>query len=213
MKQTILIAEDSGTILFSVSKMLESEGFKVLTAEDGKVALKILETTVPDLIIADIMMPHVDGYTLYKEVHTNPKLKQVPFIFLTAKSTRKDVRFGKEIGADDYIVKPFDHMDLLAAIRGKLHRMEELHTQKIKEIEDVSEQVIDYLSHKIRKPLSTIRKWSRLLQDPTSNYPPDELTKIYSLIEESSSEIDESLEKFTSLAKLLFDDRESSKAE
>ncbi|OQY30390.1 MAG: hypothetical protein B6244_00610 [Candidatus Cloacimonetes bacterium 4572_55] len=113
MPRTILIAEDSSSILITITKMLEFEGFHVLSAQNGRIALEILETRVPDLIITDIMMPYVDGYQLYEKVHKNPRLAGVPFIFLTAKATRKDIRIGKEMGVDDYFVKPFNSKDLL----------------------------------------------------------------------------------------------------
>jgi DNA-binding response OmpR family regulator len=80
---------------------------------------------LPDLILADIMMPLMDGYAFYERVRANPYLNHIPFIFLTAKSSEVDVRLGKELGADDYLTKPFSPEDLLASVRGKLRRVEQ----------------------------------------------------------------------------------------
>jgi DNA-binding response OmpR family regulator len=80
----------------------------------------------PDLIVADIMMPHMDGYELYEATHQDERWLSIPFIFLTAKTDKEDIRLGKEMGADDYLVKPVEKEDLLAAIRGKLKRAAEL---------------------------------------------------------------------------------------
>jgi DNA-binding response OmpR family regulator len=83
---------------------------------------------LPDLILADIMMPLMDGFTFYERVVSNPYLNHIPFIFLTAKSSGDDIRQGKELGVDDYLTKPFAPEDLLASIRGKLKRVKQRRT-------------------------------------------------------------------------------------
>jgi len=103
---------------------LEFNNYHVITTTDGKNALKILSEleTPPDLIISDIMMPKMDGYEFFKRVSANPKWTLIPFIFLTARAAPEDVRFGKMLGVDDYLTKPFQDEDLLAIITGKLNR-------------------------------------------------------------------------------------------
>ncbi len=124
--KTILVVDDNHDLVDGIKLTLEMEGFEVLTAFSGQEALQVLEHTIPDLILADIMMPHLDGYELYIRVHRNQLWMKIPFIFLTAKTSDEDVRKGKEMGVDDYITKPFDPQDLVAAIRGKLKRVAEL---------------------------------------------------------------------------------------
>jgi CheY-like chemotaxis protein len=102
------------------------EGYQVLAAKNGQEALDILQRITPDLILADIMMPEMDGYELYERVHANEQWLKVPFIFLTAKTEREDIRRGKAMGVDDYIAKPFDPDDVIAAIRGRMKRMAEV---------------------------------------------------------------------------------------
>ena len=120
MSGIILVVDDNLDLVDGVKLTLEMEGFQVLAAGSGQEALTVLERITPDLILADIMMPNLDGYELYVRVHKDPRWVHVPFIFLTAKTSKEDIRKGKEMGADDYITKPFDPQDLVAAVRGKL---------------------------------------------------------------------------------------------
>jgi len=122
----ILVVDDNPELVDGVKLTLEMEGFRVLTASSGADALAILKRTVPDLILADIMMPEMDGYELYERVHKNERWLKVPFLFLTAKTDKVDIRRGKEMGADDYITKPFEPQDLVAAVQGRLKRMAEV---------------------------------------------------------------------------------------
>lgn len=126
MREIILLVEDDEGILSGLKMSLELEGFRVLTARDGLEALEIMNRTKPDLLIVDIMMPRMNGYSFLKRVRENEAWLTIPVIFLTAKSDKADVRLGKEMGVEDYITKPFDIMDLLSTVRGKLKRSEEL---------------------------------------------------------------------------------------
>lgn len=125
MKPEILIVEDNADLLFNIELILKSNNYKPLTAKNGKDALKILIQLdkPPDIIISDIMMPELDGYEFFKEISIDPRWNSIPFIFLSAKSSPKDIRLGKLLGADDYITKPFDNKDLLAVISGKMARL------------------------------------------------------------------------------------------
>ena len=129
-QQVILVVEDELIILDSLSDLLRVHGFQVLQAANGLEALAILQDNTPDLILADIMMPEMNGYQLYNRVRQNPEWLWIPFIFLTAKGQAEDIRFGKELGADDYLMKPIDAEDLIAAILGKLRRYVQLDGQR-----------------------------------------------------------------------------------
>ena len=138
---TVMIVDDNHEFLEGVELTLEMEGFKVMSAADGQEALKILEKAVvndqsgistlkqlPDIILADIMMPVMDGYEFYDKVQADPSLNTIPFVFLSAKSGEDDVRFGKELGPDDYLTKPCSAEDMLATVRGKIKRVEQRRT-------------------------------------------------------------------------------------
>jgi len=124
LKSLILVVEDHEDIQFNLRLILEDNEYQVLTACNGVEALEILSNTptIPDLILSDIMMPEMNGYDLFSKVSEQDKWNQIPFIFLTALSSPEDVRFGKMLGIDDYIIKPFKEQDLLAIIKGKILR-------------------------------------------------------------------------------------------
>ena len=126
MKTIVLVVDDNLELVDAVKLTLEMEGYQVLTATNGPEALGILERITPDLMLADIMMPEMDGYQLYERVHQDERWTRMPFVFMTAKTDKADIQRGKEMGADDYITKPFDPEDLVAAVRGRLKRMAEL---------------------------------------------------------------------------------------
>ena len=124
IKPKILVIEDNIYLLFNIEMILNSNNYHTLTAKNGKEALKILMSleNPPDIIISDIMMPEMDGYEFFKEITNDPRWNSIPFIFLSAKVSREDIRLGKLLGADDYITKPFQEKDLLAVISGKIAR-------------------------------------------------------------------------------------------
>lgn len=123
---TILVVDDHPDLLESLQLTLSAGGYYVLTALDGAEALDILESHKVDLILADIAMPRVNGYQLYERVRENEEWLLIPFIFLTARTLDSDIRYGKELGVDDYLTKPIQPEDLLAAVQGKLRRAQQL---------------------------------------------------------------------------------------
>ena len=123
---TIVIVDDQPNLLENLALTIELAGFNVLTAKDGLQALGLLEEHSVDLILADIAMPHMNGYQLYECVRENPEWVMIPFIFLTARALDSDIRYGKELGVDDYLTKPIEPEDLLAVVQGKLRRAQQL---------------------------------------------------------------------------------------
>lgn len=135
--ETILVVDDAPELLRNIAEMLQESGYQVLTASDGTEALQVLQTGHVDLILTDIAMPKLNGYQLYEQVRRNPRWVHIPFIFLTGRSMSSDVRYGKELGVDDYLIKPMEIEDLAAAVRGKLRRARQL------EQTPVSSRVLD----------------------------------------------------------------------
>ena len=124
MKKKILIIEDNPEILDNISEILELDGYEILKAQNGKQGVEAAIANVPDLIICDIMMPVMDGYAVLHMLQKNEKLQNIPFIFLSAKNERTDIRKGMQLGADDYISKPFEPTDLLNVIAVRLKKSE-----------------------------------------------------------------------------------------
>lgn len=125
----ILLVEDNTEIRENIGEILELAGYEVTAAANGKEGYEKALAARPDLILCDIMMPVLDGYGLLHLINKNENLSDVPFIFLTAKTERSDLRKGMEMGADDYIMKPFSDVELLSAIESRLHKIN-LHRQK-----------------------------------------------------------------------------------
>jgi DNA-binding response OmpR family regulator len=123
---SVLVVDDQPEILENLELVLAAAGYEVLAASDGAEALALLQSHVVDLIVADIAMPRMNGYQLYQRVRENPRWVAVPFLFLTARALDSDVRYGKELGVDDYLTKPIQPEDLLAVVNGKLRRAEQL---------------------------------------------------------------------------------------
>lgn len=123
---SILVVDDYPEILENLELILSAEGYRVLTASDGIEALAVLQSQPVDLIVADIAMPRMNGYQLYERVRENPQWVALPFLFLTARALDSDIRYGKELGVDDYLTKPIQPEDLVAAVNGKLRRAEQL---------------------------------------------------------------------------------------
>ncbi|MCB1156750.1 MAG: SpoIIE family protein phosphatase [Leptospiraceae bacterium] len=118
--EVILVVEDEEEIRENIAEMLEDEGYKILQAENGQLAWEMMQKETVDFVICDIMMPVMDGYELLNKIRAEKSTVTLPFLFLSAKSTREDVRKGMNLNADDYITKPFKKKELLESIKAKL---------------------------------------------------------------------------------------------
>lgn len=122
----ILIIEDDKTVMASARDLLEAEGYAVTTAENGRRGVELARQIKPDLIICDVMMPEVDGHHVLLTLREKSETNAIPFIFLTAKADKSDIRQGMKLGADDYLTKPYTRMDLLDAISARLAKQNAL---------------------------------------------------------------------------------------
>ncbi|WPV00532.1 response regulator [Mucilaginibacter sp. cycad4] len=122
MSQKILIIEDNNDIRENVVEILELAGYTVFEADNGKKGVELAIKNLPDVILCDIMMPELDGYGVLFMLNKNPETAAIPFIFLTARAERIDQRKGMEMGADDYLTKPFDDIELMNAIESRLRK-------------------------------------------------------------------------------------------
>lgn len=121
----ILVVDDEESIIELVKFNLEREGYQVVTAKDGDKALNLVREEMPDLIILDVMLPGVDGITVCRNINSNPETKNIPIIMLSARGEEVDKILGLEMGADDYITKPFSPRELVARVKARLRRQAE----------------------------------------------------------------------------------------
>lgn len=164
IKPRILVVEDNPATLQGIRDLLEISGYDVMVAANGREGLESLENQRPDLIISDIMMPDIDGYQFHAQVRKQSDLLGIPFIFLTARGEKDDIRRGKAIGVDDYITKPFDDEDLLITVRAKLSRWEDFRRLRDEQMEELKLSILQALSHEFRTPLSYIVNYAEILE-------------------------------------------------
>ena len=163
--ETILLVEDDPAVLDVVKEMLETAGFRVATGGNGLQGLAALATSRPDLVISDIFMPEMDGYRFYEAVRARSQWVSVPFIFLTGKGDDDEIREGRRLGVDDYLVKPVHEADLLVAVRARLDRHAALEALRDEQVQEVKRTILRTLNHELRTPLTYLAGYAELLKE------------------------------------------------
>ena len=159
----ILVIEDEESIRENILDLLEAENFEGIGAINGKVGIKLANEQIPDLILCDMMMPEVDGHGVLKALRSEPLTATIPFIFLTAKADKSDIRTGMELGADDYITKPCTPQELLKAVAIRLEKQKTISRQSQKTLDELRTNISMSLPHELRTPLNAIMGFSELI--------------------------------------------------
>lgn len=139
----ILVIEDNFDVRENIVEILELADYTVITADDGRRGVELAQQEKPDLIICDIMMPELDGYGVLHLLSKSPKTSSIPFVFLTAKTERNDIRKGMSLGADDYLTKPFDDVELLDAVNIRLRRHELIKNNSLNDLNSIHQLILD----------------------------------------------------------------------
>lgn len=194
----ILVIEDEQDIREEVMDWLMFEGYDVQGAANGRIGLQTAYAYVPDLILCDIAMPEMDGHGVLIEVRSSDKLRNTPFIFLTADADRDSVRKGMEMGADDYITKPFTHAEVLSAVRTRMarkaaeageiqERMDVLNRAFEEEREKrlLKTRLVAMFSHDFRNPLSTVLSSMSIIRKYEERLTPEQKQQHFQRIESS----------------------------
>ena len=167
----ILAVEDHELLLLAIRDILQAEGYEVVTAVDGVDALEKLQAFTPDLIIADISMPRMDGYRFFEEVHRRPTWVPIPFVFLTARAEQEDRLKGKAMGAEDYLVKPFDPQELLVVVKSRIGRAQAIREASEIEFDELKRRIVTLLSHELRTPLTSVYGYTELALEEAATLP------------------------------------------
>lgn len=168
MKGKIVLIEDNTDVRDNIAEILELDGYTVHAAANGKDGVRMVREESPDLVICDIMMPELDGYGVLHMLNKDPKTAHIPFIFLTAKSERDDFRKGMNLGADDYITKPFEELQLLDAVQMRLSKRRQFSHQEIsRDSEGISSFISDAKASGALQHLSEERELRRLRRKET----------------------------------------------
>ncbi|MBD2250436.1 hybrid sensor histidine kinase/response regulator [Nostoc parmelioides] len=165
----ILVIEDDIHVRQNILDLLEGEGFNILEAHNGLLGVKLAQEEIPDLIICDVMMPELDGYEVLKVLRQRSETAIIPLIFLTAKSDKNDFRQGMEMGADDYIIKPFTRAELLAAIACRLEKHITIKQENQRKLDNLRNSITLSLPHEMRTPLNGILGFSQILMEESDS--------------------------------------------
>lgn len=198
----ILVVEDEKRLLQDLVEMLEFSYYEVSSAATGEEALELLQSIQPDLILCDVMMPGLDGYAVLAAVRGNPQTAATPFIFLTAKADRDEMRHGMESGADDYLTKPFTLPELLTAINVRLRRHQEIGEQTERQVEHLKQQLARMVTHELRTPLVSINTVLQVISHQLHQLSPAELQELLDAMDAGSRRLSHRIEQMVYLTQL-----------
>ena len=198
----VLVVDDNNELLFVLDEILSSEGFNPILADGVAKALEFLKDSPPDLIVCDVMMPGVNGFEFHHQVREQPEWSNIPFVFLTALSDPNDIRQGKEAGCDDYLVKPFDPMDLIASIRGKLVAAKIRKSATDDKMDDYRKRIIHTLSHEFRTPLVAINTGTELLLEQQDKLDTERTQKLLETVQRGGQRMLRLVEDFMTMQQI-----------
>jgi two-component system, sensor histidine kinase and response regulator len=198
----ILVIEDVHYLRNDIMEMLRFEGFDVRGAENGLVGVAVAREFMPDLIVCDIMMPELNGYGVLEELRHHDETATVPFIFLTAKTDRFDMRHGMGLGADDYLTKPFLTTELLEAIKARLNRRKDYSKDADITIGRIRENITTALPHELRTPLNTIIGFSDMLMLEAKYLQPDQIVEWSQHINEAAMRLYRLVENYLTYVRI-----------
>ncbi len=211
---SVLVVDDNPLIVNVLKSLLSSSGYHVYTSMNGEEALHCLQQKCVDVIICDVMMPKLDGYGLHHAVREKPEFSHIPFLFLTALGDNIEIHKGKEAGADDYLVKPFDPQELLAVVKGKVSRSRNLKTFSEERYDSYRKKVIHTLSHEFRTPLVAINTGTELLLEQRGNLDNNKMLNLLEAIRRGGQRLERLVNDFmlmqqieAGVAARLFDTR------
>ncbi len=194
----ILVIEDDDSVRSSIVELLNEEGFETFEAENGKIGIEKAKQIFPELIISDILMPEVDGYGVLRELQKDQSTSSIPFIFLSARTEASDIRMGMNIGADDYLTKPYKADDLLEAVNSRLRKK----NNSDEKVNQIFKSISMTLPHELRTPLISILGYSQIINEDVHELERDNIADLASRINKSGYELLRLVEKFLVFTRL-----------
>lgn len=202
MTTRILIAEDEPDLLQVVQYLLEREGYEVVTATNGDDALRLAQMHRPQLAVLDVLMPGMDGFQVCQRLREDPATEDIYILFLTAKGTQADKKIGFQVGADDYLTKPFTQTEFLARVRAMLARAQRLERR----MTQIKDSFVSIVAHELRTPLGSIRGFGDLLQGAMSGKLASQEQFLLDRLLGSTRRMEETVNEIINLAYLIADD-------
>lgn len=202
MSAKILVIEDDGSIRDNLLELLDAEDYTTRGAENGLTGLRVAGEFKPDLIICDIMMPDLDGYGVFDRLQADLATALIPFIFLTAKADRADQRRGMDMGADDYVTKPFSRQDILQAIERRLAKRSQIDQQIEIKRKALVDSIALALPHELRTPLSGIKTGASVIVDTADSMTLLDVKNVASIIYQSTERLEHLIVNYLTYAEL-----------
>jgi len=196
----ILVIEDEDLLRENLKEMLELKGHQIILANNGKMGIQKAVEHTPDLIICDIMMPEMDGYEVLRQVRKNTATSETPFIFLTARSEASDTRAGMNLGADDYITKPFLIDDLNKAIQSRLERRKSTLNHIRQKVEESIVRINNISAHEYNTPLNGIVGLTDIMLDFYDDFSKAEMVEMLQAIRKSGKRLQQTITKILMFA-------------
>jgi signal transduction histidine kinase len=209
----ILVIEDELAVRENLLELLDAEDFEAVGADNGKEGVELAQTHQPDLIICDVMMPELDGFGVLASLRSCQCTAAIPFIFLTAKADKMDLRQGMSLGADDYLTKPFTRAELLEAISIRFQKKAILEQQSEKKLDELRSSIALSLPHELGTPLNGILGFSELLVEECDVLEPQEVREMAEGIQKSAKRLLRLIQNFLLYAELEIIARDAERIE
>lgn len=209
----ILVIEDEDAMRENILELLTEEGYDAIGASDGEKGVFQVWKEMPDLIICDIMMPKLDGHGVLSKISQDVRLTSIPFLFLTAKVSHEDIRRGMNLGADDYITKPFTRSELLHAISIRLNKWQRIETIAQKKLIDLQKNLSTNFPHELLTPLSVTLSYSELLHENADRFSSEDVRAISRDIHNSAKKLLKLVENYLLYFELIALDADTQKGD
>ncbi len=194
----VIVIEDEYLLRKAVIDILRSEGFSVETAANGQEGIALVKASIPHLVLCDIGLPEMDGYSVLQAVRSDRRTATIPFVFMSGRDAREDIRSGMDLGADDYIIKPFTPTELLSAVDARLRRHDDLSSQ----LDTLRHNIIHALPHELRTPLTIIMGYAQMFSMEHKNLEPDVILEWADRITASSKRLEKLIENYLVYAQI-----------
>ena len=202
MVKRILVIDDEAWLREMVNMALAQKGYEVLEAENGAAGIEIAQKSLPDLILCDVNMDKVDGYLTLSSLRKEPSTASIPFILMTGLADHAGMRHGMELGADDYLPKPFTIDGLYAAVEARLKKAQMVREEAEKKLADLRDNISMMLPHELRTPLNGILAYGEILSTDAATLSASEVAEMGQVIHESGKRLERLIENFLIYAQL-----------
>ncbi|MEI7811482.1 MAG: response regulator [Ignavibacteria bacterium] len=192
----VLVIEDAPDIREQIKQVLTIEGYDVELAENGRIGVKLAKELLPDIILCDINMPELDGYGVITEIREDKKTAPIPFIFLTARLDKQDVREGMNLGADDYLNKPFTIEELIKSIESRIVKSQIVKNETKEKLDELRANISMSVPHELRTPLNVIIGFAGILTTDLDNLDRTEILEMSAYILENGRRLEKTVEKY-----------------